>query len=293
MPDIPVHGRVAANGGQRVAQPRQIAVFQQALAQLALFAGRRVFQHVFKAAVLGNQAQGGLFAHAGHAGDVVGSVAHQSFYVDELFGRYAIRLLNPGGRYALCFRDAAPGIQYGGVVPGKLERIPVASDQQRLYAAFLALAGERAEDIVGLKTLALDDGKPHVGKQVADDWVLPAQLFGHGLAVGLVFGVEVGAEGMLAHVEGHCRRRGRFLIQHAQKHHHKAVHGIGGRAVGRGHGRGKGVKGAIHQAVSVQQNQLFSHGQPSRTRGICPHADIMVILYHFPRKRNRHSVASL
>ena len=45
--------------------------------------------------------------------------------------------------------------------------------------------------------------------------------------------------------------------------------------------------------LSRLENQLFPHGQPSRARGIRPHADIMVILYHFSRKRNRHSVASL
>ena len=142
----------------------------------------------------------------------------------------------------------------------KESRSPVTS--RGLHAPLLALAGEGAQNVVGLKALAFDDAQAHALKQIADDGVLLAQFLGHGLAARLVAVVEIGAEGVLAHVESHRRRRGRFLVQHAQKHHHKAVHGVGGRAVRRGHGRGERVKGAIHQAVSVQQNQLFSHRRP-------------------------------
>ena len=132
------------------------------------------------------------------------------------------------------------------MLAGELEGIAVASDEQGFHAHLLALAGERAQYVVGLEALTFDDAQAHAHKQVADDGILLAQFLGHGLAVGLVAVVEVGAEGALAHVEGHRRRRGRFLVQHAQKHHHKAVDGVGGRAVRRGHGRGEGVKGAVH-----------------------------------------------
>ena len=267
------HGRVAADGGQRAAQARQIGVFQKAFAQTALFALVRARKHMLEVAVLGDEAQGGLFAHAGHAGDVVGSIAHQALDVDQLRGSDAVGLPHPRGGDALRLADAALGVQNRGVLPGELEGIAVAGDEQGLHAHFLALAGEGAQNVVGLKALAFDDAQAHALKKIADDGVLLAQFLGHGLAVGLVAVVEIGAEGVLAHVESHRRRRGRFLVQHAQKHHHKAVYGVGGRAVRRGHGRGERVKGAVHEAVSVQQHQLFRHNDPPSARDIRLHVE--------------------
>ena len=228
---------------------------------------------MLEVAVLGDEAQGGLFAHAGHAGDVVGSIAHQALDVDQLRGSDAVCLPHPRGGDALRLADAALGVQNRSVLPGELEGIAVAGDEQGLHAHFLALAGEGAQNVVGLKALAFDDAQAHALEQIADDGVLLAQFLGHGLAVGLVAVVEIGTEGVLAHVESHRRRRGRFLVQHAQKHHHKAVYGVGGRAVRRGHGRGERVKGAVHEAVSVQQHQLFRHNDPPSARDIRLHVE--------------------
>ena len=104
------HGRIAADGGQRAAQARQIGVFQKAFAQAALFALVRARKHMLEVAVLGDEAQGGLFAHAGHAGDVVGSIAHQALDVDQLRGSDAVGLPHPRGGDALRLADAALGV---------------------------------------------------------------------------------------------------------------------------------------------------------------------------------------
>ena len=189
MLQIERHGRVAADGGQRAAQAREVGVFQKAFAQAALFPLVRAGERAFEVAVLGDEAQGGLFAHAGHAGDVVRSIAHQPLDVDQLRGGNAVGLPHPRGGDALRLGDAALCVQYGSVVAGELEGIAVASDEQGFHAHLLALAGERAQYVVGLEAFALDDVQPHAFKQVADDGVLPAQFLGHGLAARLVTGV--------------------------------------------------------------------------------------------------------
>ena len=110
MLQIERHGRVAADGGQRSAQAREVGVFQKAFAQTALFAPVRAGERAFEVAVLGDEAQGGLFAHAGHAGDVVRSIAHQPLDVDKLRGGNAVSLFYPRGGDALRFRNATLGI---------------------------------------------------------------------------------------------------------------------------------------------------------------------------------------
>ena len=266
--EVHLHGGAAHDLGQAAAHARLLRTGQQLLPQLALLLRLGVRQRLLQTAVGLDQAQRRLFAHAGHAGDVVRGVAHQTFDVNELFWFHAVGLPHVFRGHAAGVADALAGVEDGGVLPGELEGIPVAGDQQHLPPGLLAGLRDRAEDVVGLVAGALQNRNLHARDQLADDGILGAQVVRHGLAGGLVAVEDLLAEGGRVHVEGHGQAVGPLLADHLQQHHHKAVHRIRGRAVRRAHQRLQRMICAIHQAVTIQQHHLFHSGK--------------LLLYHNP-----------
>ena len=234
-------------------------MLQQPLAQLALLLRVRRVQHPLQRAILGDQLQRRLFAHARHAGNVVRRVAHQALHVDHLLRFEAVDLLNIFRRDPDGVRDALFRVENGRFFARELEGVPVAGDEHGLPALALALGGDGAQNVVRLVAGQLQNGQPHSDDQLADNGILGAQLVGHGLAGAFVVGVSLGAQRRRVHIEGHGQLFGLLLLDGLEQHHHKAMHRVGGCAVRRAHRRLKRMERAIHQAVAIQQNDFSGH----------------------------------
>ena len=109
-----------------------------------------MLQQIVERAVGFEQLLGGFRADAGDAGDVVDLVADQGLEVDDLIGSDAPILAQGGGVEDLVLANVVDGDAIGDELPAVL----VAGDDEAIGAGFIADAGERGEDVVGLVALA-------------------------------------------------------------------------------------------------------------------------------------------
>ena len=148
------------------------------------------------------QLDGGLFAHPGHAGDVVGGVADERLVVDELLGRQAIALGDlrqpVGGRRGV---RPARGVEHADVVVHQLKEVAIAAHDEHVDALGRRLFRKAADDVVRLEVGIGDDGDAEHSQQLFDALHLRPHIVGHRLARGLVGG-EFGMAPGVAHVEG-------------------------------------------------------------------------------------------
>ena len=196
-----------------------------------------------------------FLADAGHAGDVVGSIAHQALDVDELRRLDAVFLADGGGVHGKGL--LVGGQQNGGGIVHQLQTVPVAGGQQGGAARSLAGGGQRAQNIVGLPAGLADLHKAQVGQKFLQHRHLLGQLLGHAVAGGLVAVVGVVAEGGRALVPGDgdsVRLVGR---QQVEQDILEAVDGVGVAAV-LGRQQLDAEKRAVDQAVAVQYHQFHS-----------------------------------
>ena len=165
-------------------------------------------QQRFEIAVFGDELGGGLDADAGHAGHVVDAVAAQRLHLDDLVGADAEFLLDLGRADPLVLEAVE---QADVIVLDQLHQILVGRHDGHL-AAFGA--GQRCvggDQIVGLVALLLDGGNGKGTGGQPRQRKLRHQVLGGRRALGLVFGVEVVAEGLAGIIEDH-RHMGRLVV---------------------------------------------------------------------------------
>ena len=254
---IEFHRRVARDGGQALAHFGAFAPLDQSLLQLAFFLLCAFRQRVFQRAIAGNEPDGGFFANAGDAGQIVARVAHQALDIDQAFRRNAIGFLDIFGRHAHDVRRAAARIQDGNALARELKRVPVSGHEHANVARLGNAAGNGAEHIVGLITVHRKNGHAHGLQNFAQDGKLHAQILGRGRAARLIIGVLRVPERRPVRIEGHGKVFRLLVAQRAQQHGKKAEYRVGGRSIGI-HG-GQRVKRAVRDAVAIQQNQLPVH----------------------------------
>ena len=100
----------------------------------------------------------------GHARQVVGGLPHERGELGVARRRHAVALLDRGRRHPLHLRDAAHRVDHRRVVVDELEGVAVAGADQRLEPGGLGLRRQRADDVVGLVALLLEEGDPHRGR---------------------------------------------------------------------------------------------------------------------------------
>ena len=250
------NGRIGADSSQHIRKLRLVAVVAQ-LGALPRLDGLviQIVIDILQAAELGNQRQSGLFPDAGYAGDIVGAVAHQAFYVDQLLGFHAVFFAD-GSRV---HRDGflVGGKQHGGGIVHQLQAVAVAGGKQRRAALRLARGGQRTQNVVCLPALTADLHKAEVGQQFFQYGHLLRQLVGHTVAGGLVAVVGLVAEGRRAHVprDGHGVRLVRR--QQVQQNILKTEYGVGVAAILGGQ-QLYAEKRAVDQAVAVQYHKFHS-----------------------------------
>ncbi len=141
-----------------------------------------VLQHPLDGAVLFDQLQCRLGAHAGHPGDVVRRVTHEAEEFGHPVGTDAEPFLDTGGIVGLVLHR----VDHDDTVRDELHEILVARDDDDVYAFALESAGQGSDHVVGLDAPDLEKGDAVGSHQVLDHAELGFQLVGHGLSVGLV-----------------------------------------------------------------------------------------------------------
>ena len=154
-------------------------------------------------AELADQLRGGLLAHAGHARDVVGRVALERLVVDHLVGPEPEPLVDPRDVVDDRVLDARSGRHQPDPRRDELEHVEVDGDDRRLeVVARLELAGDRADDVVGLEARHLVDRDAQRLDDLADLGNWSRRSSGIRCAGRLVLGVLVVAERRPGQVEG-------------------------------------------------------------------------------------------
>ena len=228
-----------------------------------------------------NELECGLLADPGHAGNVVGAVAHKCLHIHELVGTDTV-LLDEGGL-----------IHVGGGVIARQQDVDAGGDElegvlvsreevgHAVLGVGLGHGGQSAQDIVGLVALHVQNMQTqHLGKLTGHGH-LGAELIGHGVAAGLVVGVHLMAEGGGLQIIGDGGVVGLQRLQLTADDVDQTVQGVGGKAVLGGQ-QADAVEGAVEDAVAVYAEELF-HGLDSVSVVCLP----IQLLYHEFRNMSR------
>ncbi len=224
--------------------------------QPLLLDGMDVGQHVFNCADFRNQSHRCLLAHSRYARDVVGHISHQSFEI-----RYQLRpepVLRPHFPRPVLLELGypAPREHHPDTVGNQLQRVAVASDDNRLITDLVRHPRQGADDIIGLPAVQLNHGKAKGPGRFAHYRHLSFERFVHWLPGRLVLLIFLMPEGGRRPVEGADPHIRLLLLQ--KLHHHVAEpqHGVGGHAVGSGECVRQGVESPVGQAVAVYYQDL-------------------------------------
>ena len=180
--------------------------------ELGLLLGREFVQvgvDVLHTAVLGNELGGAHFAHAFHAGHVVGGVSADGQHVNDLRGRGDAPFFAEGGAvHQFVVGPALAGLQLESVWADKLAVVLVGRYHVHVQAVRCELRGGRAQDVIGLEALDHEDGNVHALHQLREGLQgLDDQLGGRG-ARAFIGGIHLVAERASRRVEGHGDVRG-------------------------------------------------------------------------------------
>ena len=237
-----------ATDGREFSRFRQLVeVFAQRFADLAAD-GVSIGDDAVQITVGVEPFGGGLRANLGHAGDVVGGIAHQRQQIDDAFGADAEFFYHPDGVHALVFH----GVVEQDLVADDLRHVLVTGHDDRLPAGGLGLFRQRADHVVGFHAVDLQHWQAQAIDQCADRLELVGELRRYGRAVGLVVGIQRMAEGLAPRVEDHRDVVACFGGQQLAQHVAHAEHGAGGLAAGIGQRR-QGVKRPVKPAGAVEQ----------------------------------------
>ena len=220
-PDGQFH--VLADRRQFARQLERADIVTQALADLALDLVR-LYDEFVGAAVFVQPFRRGLGAHLRDAGDVVGAVADQGEVVDDLF-----RVDVEPGLDRIAVEDAVGHrVDQRDLVVDELGQVLVARRHEHIQLVGRRRGAQRADHVVRLDALDLQQGQTHGPDRVEDGRDLRAQLVGHRRAGGLVLRVDVVAEGLAGRVEHDADSRARVLADELVDHRQDAVQGAGG-----------------------------------------------------------------
>ena len=248
---VELHRHVRVNRHQLAAGAGVGRVGQQRLALLFRLHLAGPLQQGVERPVGGDEVARALLADAGHALHVVGGVAHDGEHVDHLRGQHAE------------LRPHAFGIEPRAVVfrvvdadrpLDELEEVLVAGDDRHLVALRRRLAGQRADDVVGLEALVRQDRHAHRLAGLVHPRDLLLQILRHRGAVGLVLGGDPVAEGVGGEVERGGDEPRLVVGQQLPEHRHEPVDRVGRPAVGPGETTDR-VVGAIHLVAAVDEEE--------------------------------------
>ncbi|MCY1286581.1 hypothetical protein D9M70_355570 [compost metagenome] len=255
--DLDVQLDVALDGRQLVGQVGHVLVLFE-LGRQGLGAANRQAGHLVQvgiediqaAAHAGEQAEGGLLADAGHAGNVVHLVSHQRQVVDDEFRTDTEFLLHA----IHVQRATGHGVDQRNVPVDQLRHVLVAGGDHHRTPARRTLPGQGADHVVGLHALHAEQRQPECAHAGMQGFHLHAQFIRHRGAIGLVLGEHFIAEGAALGVEDHREGAVRELPAQALEHVQHTFDRARGQA-GRGGQRRQGMEGAVQVGGSVHQDE--------------------------------------
>ena len=233
-----------------------IGKIDQGLAALGLFDLFGVREQFLDRAVLSKQCSGGLHANAGGPGDVIGAVAGEGLHIDNLFRPDAKLLIDRLDAEMLALHR----VEHGDLVGDKLHQILVGGDNGDARALGFGLAGIGRDQIIGLEAFHFEGMAGKGDGSFAHQRELRPKVFRRLVAIGLVVGVEVVAEGVAALVED-AGEVGRALVtfqlfEQLPEHVAEASHRADRQAVRRPAERRQGVKGAEDIGARIDQVEM-------------------------------------
>ncbi len=262
-------GQLAGSHGQgqvtdQCVEPPVADDVAEVLAQrLALLAGDLVGpgDDVVQPVELVDPLRGVALAHTGHARQVVGGLTDDGRELGVAVGRHAVLVLDVRRGEASQVADPAHRVEHGGGLGHELDGVAVTGEDQHLHALGHGLGGERRDDVVGLVAVELHVRDVERVEDPLDQRQLAAELPRRLVALGLVLGVLLEAEGLARLVEGD-RDVGRDLVpQHVDQHRGEPVDGVGvlprsgGEVLHR-----QGEERAVGQRVAVEEQEPGARG---------------------------------
>ena len=275
--EIEIDRQVLADGYQPLGKERVGGKRLQRLAGALALDLRRVGQQVLDGPVLLDQLDRRLGADPLYPRHVVAAVADQAQVVDDVLRRHAQPLVGVAQVHPLLLHrrgPAAAGVQQADVGADELVEVLVAADDDSLQPLVHRLRRQRADHVVGLVALQLQDGDVERLHQLADAGKGERQLVGHLFARGLVLGVHLHPLAV-ARVEHHSQVVGMVLLEDLDQEPRDPPRGRGvlaPRADQRP--RDHREEGAVDERVAVDQVQavaglfglLYGHAEPADVR---------------------------
>ena len=144
--------------------------------------------HTVQRAIIQQKLRCRFRADARNAWNIVRTVTHEGFQVDELFRLETVFL--PEFFFVKQRRCGLPRLGDHqldvDISVDQLQRIPVAGDDDALPVLLRANLAHGADDVIGLPALTLIDGNIHRPQNVLHNGHLLHQLLGHGMTGGLI-----------------------------------------------------------------------------------------------------------
>ena len=213
--------------------------------------------HAVQRAILHEQLRRRLRADARHPRNVVRAVAHQALEVDHPDRRKAVFRLKDLRRIERRVRlpAAAHDELDRHVLRHELQTVAVARDDHTVPARRSADLPRRAEDVVGLPALTLEDRDVHRAQHILHQRHLLRQLLRHRVPRGLVALILQMAERRRLEVERHGQRIRLFLVPELFQNVQKSKNRIGIQPLA-GRQQPHAVERAVDDAVPIQNHQL-------------------------------------
>ena len=212
-----------------------------------------VRENVLQRAVFFQQVAGCLGTDQGHAGHIVGRIADQGLIVDHLIRRHAPFLPQDLPIDDLVLAYVVELHALGDQLPAVL----VAADDETPPAQFVGQPGDSSHHIVGLESLAGQQGNAEGIDHAMHVLDLRYKVLVHVGPAGLVLLIELVAKGLARQVEGTEQEVRLLRFQQVEQVPRETIDGIHGLPAGAGHVR-NGVEYLMDQGVGVDHPDRLS-----------------------------------
>jgi len=222
-----VEGHLVVKSDEIARELRQVAMLAQALTELALHL-IGMGEDAVEGLVLGQQLARRLQADLGHAGDVVGAVAHQGQEVAHAPWVHAQLLDRLGHAEDLL----AHGIIHHHAGPDELQQILVTAEDHGAQTDVASPGHDGCDHVVGLVAGGLEPAQAPGGDQLVDAHDLRLQVRRRRRAVGFVVRVALLAQRGPGRIVSDDHARWLMLVEEAHQHLRHARHGASGLTLG-------------------------------------------------------------
>ena len=217
-----------------------------------------MIQRLLHAAIFLDQLGRAFFADPLRARNVVDGIAQQRHQIDYSFGWntenfFHFFFVDDD----VCFCAARSRPQRSNVFPDKLHHVLVVADDQHLELFLRGLHRQRANNVVGLVTLKLQDRQAHRFAQLSNVGNLHGEVVGHRRALRFVLFKQLVAERRALGVENDAHVIRLVVLDEAPKNVQKKKRHFRGNAGGRVHPVHRRVKGAVDVRHRIDKEQLL------------------------------------